>query len=187
MRSAVILAAGPDDRQPTASPGVDGAPPIREVFDRVAPAVEDVVISCPAHRTGAVESALEDADYRLAIDRVPDGGPIAAIRSGCRLARGRRTFVTAGEFPGVDDAFVDRLFDAVEDDGAVARIGGDRRPLVAVYDTDAAIDAAETTLGMGSRAATVFLDRLAVGSVPGPSARATDGGSDRRPAGSGSS
>jgi molybdopterin-guanine dinucleotide biosynthesis protein A len=163
MRSAVVLVGETSSSE--SIPHVDGRPVVERIVDRIAPAVEDIVVSANAEQAGAVESALAGTDYRLAVDRVPDGGPVAGIRSGCRVARGRRTFVTGGQFPAVGAELVTALFDAHRDDGAVAHVEGRPRPLVAVYDTDAAIEAAETTLGMGSRATTDLLDRLDVATV----------------------
>ena len=60
------------------------------------------------------------------------------------------------------------LFEAADRDGAIARLEGRDRPLVAVYDTEAAIEAAETTLGMGSQAMTHVLERLDVTVVGDP-------------------
>jgi molybdopterin-guanine dinucleotide biosynthesis protein A len=112
---------------------------------------------------------LPETDYRLAVDPVPDGGPVADIRSGCRVARARRAFVTTCETEFVRPELVTRLFESAEGDGAVPRVRGTPRPLAAVYDTDAAVAAAETTLGMGSTSVTDLVDRLTVAT---PSARA---------------
>jgi len=179
MRSAVVLVDSTGHA--AAGPNVDG---VRDTVEGLARAVDDVVVSCPAGRAEAVEAELDGLEYRLARDRVPDGGPVAAIRSGCRMARGRRTYVTTPE-DAVDPALLSALFEAAHRDGAVARVGGHDRPLVGVYDTAAAVEAAETTLGMGSRAMTDVLERLdvAVVSEP-PAARASDDAT--RPAGSGS-
>lgn len=153
MRSAVLLAA-------------DGtAASLERTLEAVAPAVDEVVVSCRDDQRDAVASALSGVDYRLAIDPVPGGGPVADIRSGCRVARGRRTFVTTTGTAAVEPPFVTRLFEAADGDGAVAWRTSSRRPLAAVYDTDAVIDAAETTLGMGSTSMVDMLDRLTVSTV----------------------
>jgi len=160
MRSGVILV------EPTNSSDIDGR--VRDAVERVGSAVDDVVVSCPAGRAEAVEAQLDGLGYRLATDRVPDGGHVAAMRSGCRVARGRQTCVTTPAAP-IHPELLSTLFEAADRDGAVARIGGHERPLLAVYDTEAAIEAAETTLGMGSRAMTQVLERLDVATVAEPS------------------
>jgi len=179
MRSAVVLVDSTG--RTAASPNAEG---VRDTVEQLSQAVGDVVVSCPADRAGAVEAELDGLTYRLATDRVPDGGPVAAIRSGCRVARGRWTYVTTPE-TAVEPTLLSALFEAAERDGAIARTGGHDRPLVAVYDTAAAVGAAETTLGMGSRAMTDVLERLDVAVVTDPSAaRASDDAT--QPAGSGS-
>jgi molybdopterin-guanine dinucleotide biosynthesis protein A len=165
MRSAVVLANAAE--QSDSGPSLDGT------VERVAPAVDEVVVACRDEQRDAVAAALPETDYRVAVDPVPDGGPVADIRSGCRVARGRRTFVTTCETRFVGPDLVTRLFESVEGDGAVPRIDGTVRPLAAVYDTDAVIAAAETTLGMGSTSLTDLLDRLTVAT---PSARAATRG-----------
>lgn len=168
MRSAVLLVA-------------DGNGPVPDAVERAGAVVDDVVVSCPADRADAVESELEGTSYRLATDRVPDGGPVAAMRSGCRVARGRWACVTTPAAPVRPDLLA-KLFEAADRDGAVARIDGHEHPLVAVYDTEAAIEASETTLRMGSRAMTHVIERLDVSTVAMRSAENAD-----QPTGSSSS
>jgi len=172
MRSAIVLAGRTDTPRVASGPTAEGT--VRDAVERLSPAVDDVVVSCPADRADAVEAELGGTEYRLATDRVPDGGPVAAIRSGCRVARGRRACVTTPQ-SAADPALVTALFEAADRDGAIARLEGRDCPLVAVYDTEAAIEAAETTLGMGSQAMTHVLERLDVTVVGDPApARASE-------------
>ena len=159
MRSAVLLAEGVSG----------GAAPIKRTVERVAPAVDEVVVSCRSGQQAAIETALADEPYRLAMDPVLGRSPVAGVRSGCRVARGSETFVTTCDDDNVRPALITRLFDACGLDGAVPRIDGENRPLAAVYDTEAAVAAADVTLGMGSASVTEMLDRLAVQIVPIPS------------------
>jgi molybdopterin-guanine dinucleotide biosynthesis protein A len=160
MRSAVVLADGVCL--------ADGADPVRHTVEGVTPAVDDVVISCQCEQRERIDAALSAADYRLAADPVPGGGPVAGIRSGCRVARGAATFVTDCDEPLTPDG-ITALFEACEaGEVAVPRIEGDLRPLSAVYNTGAAVDAADVTLGMGSSAVTDMLDRLSVQVVADP-------------------
>lgn len=163
-RSAVVLA--------NSYHGTDLAPSVEQTFDRVGPAVDEVVISCRDDQRDPIAATLSETDCRFAVDPVPDGGAVADIRSGCRVARGRHVFVTTCETEFVRPGLVTRLFDSVEADGAVPRLDGVPRPLAAVYDTDAVVAAAETTLGMGSGSVTDLLDRLTV--VTPPAAKAGD-------------
>lgn len=165
MRSTVVLANADD--------GAGTAPTLERTMERVAPAVDEVVVACRDDQREPIAAALPGIEYRLAVDPVPDGGPVADVRSGCRVARGRRTFVTTCGTGFVRPDLVTRLFDAVEGDGAVPQVDGTTRPLAAVYDTDAVVAAAETTLGMGSAKMTDLVDRLTVAT---PSARAAADG-----------
>lgn len=157
-RSAVVLA--------TVEDGTDPGPSVERTIDRVGPAVDEVVISCRDEQRERIDAALSDVDYRFAVDPVPRGGPVADIRSGCRVAQGRQAFVTTCETEFVRPELVTQLFESAEGDGAVPRLDGAPQPLAAVYDTDAAVEAAETTLGMGSTSVTDLLDRLTVATPP---------------------
>jgi molybdopterin-guanine dinucleotide biosynthesis protein A len=171
MRSAVVLAGGYSTRfgqQDKALAELDGDPLIRRVLDSVADEVDEVVVNCRDEQRGAIAEAVGDHDVRYAVDPVPDGGPVAGIRTGCRVARGKWTAVTACDTPFLEPSLVETLFEQCHGDGAVPRIAGRKRPLTAVYDTDAAVEACETTLGTGSRAASDVLDRLSPVVVPDP-------------------
>jgi len=168
MRSGLVLTTDPVDYDR-----------VRKTVERVRPSVDEVVVSCRAEQRDELAAMLDTADCRFAVDPVPDRGPVADIRSGCRVARGSETFVTADHTPTVRPDVVDQLFESLEYEGVLSRLGGQRRPLMAVYETDAAVDAAETTLGLGSGAVDDMLDRLAVTTVsvtgPTPTAESTDG------------
>ncbi|MBV0923772.1 molybdenum cofactor guanylyltransferase [Halomicroarcula limicola] len=171
MRSAVVLAGGYSSRfgeTDKATAELDGDPLVRRVVDRVDGVVDEVVVNCRDEQREPIATALDGVDHRFAVDPVPDGGPVAGIRTGCRVARGRFTFVTACDMPFVRPQLVSRLFAAAEDDGAVPRVGDRLRPLAGVYRADAAVEAADTTLGLGSSALTDLLDRLSVVTVPSP-------------------
>lgn len=171
MRSAVVLAGGYSTRfgeRDKATAELDGVPLVRRVVERVAPAVDEVVVNCREDQRDAIETALGGLDHRFAVDPVPDGGPVAGIRTGCRVAGGSWTFVTACDMPRVHPVLAEHLFEVAEDDGAVPRVEGRCRPLAATYRTAAAVEAADTVLGLGSRAVTDVLPRLSVVTVDDP-------------------
>lgn len=171
MRSAVVLAGGHSTRfgeQDKATADLDGEPMVRHVVETVGEVVDEVVLNCRDDQRAAIENALSGLDVRFAFDPVPDGGPVAGIRAGCRVARGEWTFVVPCDTPFVPAVLPERLFELAEADGAIPRIGGRRRPLTAVYDTTAAIEACDTTLGLGSRAVTDFCQRLSPVTVADP-------------------
>lgn len=155
MRSGLVLTTDPIDYDR-----------VSETIKRVKPSVEEVIISCRDEQRDEIAATLAPTSCRFAVDPVPDRGPVADIRSGCRVARGSKTFVTADHAPSIQPDAIDRLFESFQFEGVVSRLSGQRQPLIAVYETDAAVDAAETTLGLGSGAVDDMLDRLAVTTVP---------------------
>ncbi|KOX94991.1 hypothetical protein AMS69_03790 [Haloarcula rubripromontorii] len=171
MRSAVVLAGGRATRfgdADEATADLDGEPVIRRVVTGLGDAVDEVVVNCRDDRRADVEAALSGLDVRFAFDPVPDGGPVAGIRTGCRVARGDWTFVTPCDRPFVPAVLPERLFEAAEGDGAVPLVSGRARPLSAVYGTTAAVEACETTIGLGSPAVSDFLARLSPVTVSDP-------------------
>lgn len=168
MRSAVVLAGGYSTRfggREKALAELDGEPLVRRVAERVAPAVDETIVNCRDEQREAITAALSGVPHRIVVDPVPDCGPVAGIRTGCRVARGRFTFVTACDMPFVRADLANRLFDVADYDGAVPRIDGRPSPLAAVYRTDAAVIGADTTLSTGSGAIFDLLERLAVVTV----------------------
>ena len=169
MRSALVLTGGYSRRfgdREKATAELDGEPLVRRVTERVADAVDEVIINCRREQRGAIDAALSGLEYRVAVDPVPGRGPVAGVRTGCRLARGTWTFVTACDMPFLRPGIVAGLFEAAEADGAVPRVDGHRQPLAGAYRTDRAVEAADVTLRTGSRSMRVFLDRLSVVTVP---------------------
>jgi len=189
MRSAVILAGGPQSRSDADQlPAADTEPLVRRVVDRIGPAVEEIVVNCRQDQRAAFGEALADTEVRFALDPTPDGGPVAGIRTGCRVARGRWTVVTDCPTPFAGADAVDALFDRVEadagtrPDGAVPRVDGRLRPLASVYHTDTLVDACDTTLDLGTSSPHELLARLSTVTVndAGP-ARAADPGDHQTP------
>lgn len=176
MRSALVLAGGFSTRfgeRDKATAQLDGEPLVCHVVDGVAPVVDEVVVSCREEQRDAIASALSDVDYRMAADPIADGGPVAGIRTGCRVANGDWTFVTACDMPFVRSDLVTTLFESAREDGAVPRIDDRQRPLAAVYRTDSVVEAADTTIRTGARDMRTLLDRLSVATVEEPAAPRT--------------
>ena len=131
----------------------------REVAETLAPAVEDLVVACSDDRRETVVAALEGVDYRLAVDPIADEGPVAAIRTGVRVATGASVAVVAGDVPSVDVSLLADLADACED-AAVPETDGRLHPLHAVYDAAAVRAACDHTLASGSGRLYDVLSRL---------------------------
>lgn len=168
MRSAVILAGGYSNRfgdQEKAIVELEGESLVRRVTKRVTDAVDEVIVNCRRDQRGAIETALSGLEYRVAVDPVPGRGPVAGVRTGCRLAGGTWTFVTACDMPFLQSEVVNKLFEAANTDGVIPRVDGHRQPLAGVYRTDRAVEVADTTLRTGSRSMRDFVDRLSVDTI----------------------
>jgi len=171
MGAALVLAGGHSRRfgdRDKALATLEGTPLVRHVVERVtgAEAVEEVVINCRAEQRPVIREAVGDAATpRFAVDPIPDGGPVAGMRTGLRTVGEQRTFVVGCDMPLVDAAFVERLFDSAAGDGAVPRDAEGWQPLCSVYDTAAARTATTRTLACGSRRMHDVLARLDVVAV----------------------
>jgi len=155
MRSALLLTGVGNAFGPSAADA-----PLRRVAEAVAPAVDEVVVACPEGHRESVADALGDAPHRLAVDPIADEGPVAAIRTGVRVANGDAAAVVAGDVPTVDTSLLGDCFDACGDTAAVPRSDGRLHPLHAVYDADAARIACDHTLAAGSGRLYDVLSRL---------------------------
>jgi molybdopterin-guanine dinucleotide biosynthesis protein A len=183
--AAVVLAGGYSTRfgdSDKAITELDGKPLVRHVVERIAPAVSEVIINCRDEQREAIERALSGIQYRLAIDPVSDRGPVAGIRTGCRVASSAWILVTACDMPFIDSRLPCRLFDAVdvdepagavetnarihEIDGVVPQVDRRLQPLAAVYRSTAIDEAADAVLEEDSGSITDVLNRLSIVRVP---------------------
>ncbi|MEF8883591.1 MAG: molybdenum cofactor guanylyltransferase [Haloarculaceae archaeon] len=157
MRSGVIVAGGRSTRFGDADKAVAdlaGTPMVRRVADRVAPAVDEVVVNCRADQRDAVAAALAGFDHPVsfALDPEPDLGPLAGIATGLDAAGGTYAFVVACDMPFVAPALVEHLFErAAGHDGAVPRPDEWFQTTQAVYHADAMAAAARRALDDGDR------------------------------------
>ena len=133
---------------------------LARVADAVAPAVDELVVACSADDRAAASEALGDRRHRLAVDPIADEGPVAAIRTGVRVAGGDAVAVVAADVPTVDTSLLDDCFDACAATAAVPRSDGRLHPLHAVYDADAVRTACDHTLAAGSGRLYDVLSRL---------------------------
>lgn len=149
MDSALLLAGEKTGDPDRLTGDVDGEPAIRRIATALPSTVDEVVVSCDECQREVIAELLSDVDYRLAIEPVPAGGPVAALRTGFRVANGSAVAVLDCAAP-IDGDLLDALFDAV-DTAAVPQIGDSLFPLHAVYDRYSGRQAAERTLATGSR------------------------------------
>jgi molybdopterin-guanine dinucleotide biosynthesis protein A len=151
-RTAVVLAGGRSTRfgdDDKAVADLAGTPMIRRVVDRVAPAVDGVVINCREAQTQAIRAALSGAEVPVtfAEDEYPDEGPMAGMATGLRAVEGEYAFVVACDMPFVEAGFVDYLFErAAGHDAAVPRPEEWFETTHAVYRAAAMADACEAAL-----------------------------------------
>ncbi|WP_251341628.1 molybdenum cofactor guanylyltransferase [Haloplanus halophilus] len=154
-RTAVVLAGGRSTRfgdEDKAVAPLAGTPMIRRVVDRVAPAVDAVVVNCRAEQVPAISDALDGAavPVRFAEDEYPDEGPMAGMATGLRAVDTEYAFVVACDMPFVDADFVAYLFErAAGHDAAVPRPEQWFETTHAVYRAAAMADACEAALAAG--------------------------------------
>ncbi|NHN60295.1 MULTISPECIES: molybdenum cofactor guanylyltransferase [Halorussus] len=119
MPAGVVIAGGRSTRFGDADKAVAdlaGAPMIRRVADRLAPAVDVLVVNCRADQREPITDALTgyDRPVRFAVDPDPDRGPMAGIRTGLREVESTDSayaFVAACDMPFLDANLVEYLFE----------------------------------------------------------------------------
>ena len=159
MRTAVVLASVVADPESVAA-----------TADRLEDADMDPIVVCRDDQRLAVSDGA-DSDHRIVVDPVPEGGPVAAMRAGLRAARTRTALVTTPGTPRLSPGALASLSPASSVDATLATVDGRRREPCGGYAVEAATEACDTTLAIGSRRLGDVLARLsttteAVESVP---------------------
>ncbi|MFB6120596.1 MAG: molybdenum cofactor guanylyltransferase [Halobacteriaceae archaeon] len=153
MSTGVIIAGGRSTRFGDADKAVAdlaGEPMIRRVADRIAPAVNSLVVNCRAEQVPAIRDALDGFDPGFAEDPEGDRGPMAGIRNGLRAAPAEYAFVVACDMPFVDPDFAAYLLDRAQGrDAAVPRPDDWFQTTQAVYRAAAMADACDRALDRG--------------------------------------
>lgn len=176
MRGGVIVAGGYSARfgdEDKAVADLDGSPMVRHVADRLAPAIETLVVNGRATQRDALVDAL--SGYPLPVGYAPDEtpglGPVAGIATGLgALPPGvDRAVVIACDMPFVDADAVAGLFerfDAGDAEAVVPRTAdGWYQVLHAVYAPDAMVAACRRALAAEERKVLAPLSYLAVAVV----------------------
>jgi molybdopterin-guanine dinucleotide biosynthesis protein A len=154
-RAAVVLAGGRSTRFGEGDKAVAdlaGTPMIRHVVDRIAPAVESVVINCRPTQVPTIGEAVDGAAVPVAFaeDDYPDEGPMAGMATGLSAVEAPFAFVVACDMPFVDADFVTYLFErAAGHEAAVPRPDQWFETTHAVYRAAAMADACEAALAAG--------------------------------------
>ncbi|MFT4922995.1 MAG: molybdopterin-guanine dinucleotide biosynthesis protein A, partial [Haloarculaceae archaeon] len=157
MGSAVIVAGGRSTRFGDSDKAVaelSGTPMIRRVADRVAAAVDSVVVNCRADQREAIETALSGVDLPVsfALDPEPDLGPMAGMGAGLSAVADEYALVVACDMPFVDPAFVSHLFErAAGHDAALPRPDEWFQTTQAVYHAETIAEACEQAIDEGDR------------------------------------
>ena len=131
-----------------------GTPMVRRVADRLAPAVESLVVNCREDQRDAIAAALDgyDLPVAFALDEDPDEGPMAGIRTGLRAVESEYAFVAACDMPFIDPDLVAYLLERAEgSDAAVPRPDEWFETTHAAYRADAMADACDAALERGDR------------------------------------
>lgn len=171
--SGVVVAGGRSrrfgDRDKALAP-VAGRSMLARVCDALAPAVDELVVNCRGDQADAVRAHLADRSLptAVAVDPVPDRGPLAGVATGLDAASGERAVVASCDLPRLAPAVPHALLDrcAVAARPAVPRVDGHRQPLCAAYPTERTRRACETALAADERALGALLDRLDPVTVP---------------------
>lgn len=130
------------------------------VAERLA-GLDELVVSCRADQTTAIERALSGMKFLCVADPDPDGGPLVGVRTGLRELDTDYAAVVAADMPFVDPELVSFLFArAAGHDAAVPEHEGWLQPTQAVYRTDAMADACAVALSRGERELRAALDTL---------------------------
>jgi len=171
MADGVVVAGGRSTRfgeRDKALADLAGVPMVRRVADRIAPAVDALVLNCRADQREGLADALAGYDHPVsfAVDPEPDRGPMAGIRTGLRAAGSEYAAVVACDMPFVDPALIAHLFErAAGRDGAVPRRDGYFEPTHAVYRADAMAAACERALERGDRRIVAPFEELDIAAV----------------------
>lgn len=147
MRTALVLASVVADPQSVA-----------ETADRLHGDVDTVVVCRDDQRLEV--SAAAEHDHRIIVTPVPDGGLVAAMRSGFRATRTRTAFVTTPGTPTLSPSALTSLSPPSSVDATLASVDGTERLPCGGYAVDPATEACDTTLAMGSRRVADALARL---------------------------
>ncbi|MFB6114271.1 MAG: molybdenum cofactor guanylyltransferase [Halodesulfurarchaeum sp.] len=156
MRAGVVLCGGKSTRFGTedkACSPLAGTPLVRHVADRIAPVVDELVVSCRREQRSAIQSALEGypLPVRFALDENADQGPLHGMCRGLSETDASSAAVVACDMPFVDPGFLSSLFDlAAESDGAIPRTSdGWYQPLQSVYRVAPTVDAIRSARANG--------------------------------------
>ena len=162
-RGGLVVAGGRSRRfgeQDKVIADLAGVPMVRRVADRLSD-LDELLVSCRADQTAAIERALSGMDVRCVVDPEPDGGPMIGVHTGLRALDAEYAAVVAADMPFVDPTLLSHLFErAAGHDAAVPQHEGWLQPTQAVYRTERMADACARALSRGDRELRAALSSL---------------------------
>jgi molybdopterin-guanine dinucleotide biosynthesis protein A len=166
MPEGLIVAGGFStrfDERDKAVAELAGTPMVRRVADRLAPAVDALVVNCRDEQVHEIRSAMTGYDLPVtyAEDETPDQGPLAGIGAAIDDVSSESVFVTACDMPFIDPSLVSSLLETARtDEAAVPRVDDTLQPLHAAYETAALRRASQAALDRGDRGVRDVLETL---------------------------
>jgi molybdopterin-guanine dinucleotide biosynthesis protein A len=161
----VILAGGTssrfgDETADKAFAEVCGVPMVDHVAARLVPIVDELVVNCRPRQSDELRAILPEAT--LAVDPVPDRGPLYGIRTGLRATDAGRVAVVACDLPLVDPTFVDALvgFLGSYEAAVPRRADGWYVPTLAAYRREQTLAAADAAIAAGDARPLAAVERL---------------------------
>ncbi len=157
MHAGLIVAGGRSTRfgdRDKAVADLAGTPMIRRVANRIASAVDELVVNCREDQVEPIGEALAgfDLEPTFAVDPDPDQGPMAGIMTGLQAAEAEFAIVVACDMPFVDPELVEFLLECADGhDAAVPKPDEWFQTTQAVYRASTMADACEAALDRGER------------------------------------
>ena len=174
--TGVVIAGGGStrfDAGEKALATVGGEPMLRRVADRVAPAVDALVINCRADQRVRFADALAgiDPEPTFAVDPVPDRGPLAGVETALSAVGTDHAVLLACDLPLVRTPALEGLLDRLEPadadrpDCVLPTVEGRRQPLCGAYAVGPLADAL-ASIPTADRGLCGLLARLESTTVP---------------------
>lgn len=184
MTTGIVVAGGTSSRFGSGDKAlatVGGSPMIRRVIDRLDPVVDRIVVNARPSQRSSFSAVVADAicPVRFAIDRPPDGGPVAGLGTALDVVEDETALVLACDLPFVQTATLSRLLGGLENDrvaiapgdGAdldclLPLVSGRSQPLCGAYLVDPLDSAIDTLDSSRNRSFTAVLEQLNVAPIP---------------------
>ncbi len=141
-RAGIILAGGRSRRFPTVDKALaplDGKPLLWHVADSLAPAVDELIVSCRRDQRESFAETLSAFDVRFVVDAIPDRGPLVGLRTALEETTATYAAVLPCDMPAVPAGFLDFLCTRGRNQtGALPEFDGRRQPFPAAVHVRAA-------------------------------------------------